>query len=111
HKITRAHAGGDSIELVRNPDIAATLGRERRAGQVLVGFALETDNGPANAREKLARKNLDMIVLNTLADKGAGFGVDTNKVTVITADSETTFPLKSKAEVASDILDCITPLI
>lgn len=111
HKIKREHDGVDSIELVRNPDIAATLGRERRAGQVLVGFALETDNGPANAREKLARKNLDMIVLNTLADKGAGFGVDTNKVTVITADSETSFPLKSKAEVASDILDCITPLI
>ena len=73
-----------------------------------MGFALETDNGLANAREKLERKNLDMIVLNSLSDKGAGFGTDTNKITVITCDGETAFPLKSKADVAADIIDCIT---
>lgn len=108
HKIKREHDEFDSIRLVKNPDIAATLGRNKRAGQTLVGFALETDNGVANAREKLERKNLDMIVLNSLSDKGAGFGTDTNKITVITRDGETAFPLKSKADVAADIIDCIT---
>lgn len=108
HKIKREHDEVDSIRLVKNPDIAATLGRNKRAGQTLVGFALETDNGVANAREKLERKNLDTIVLNSLSDKGAGFGTDTNKITVITRDGETAFPLKSKADVAADIIDCIT---
>lgn len=108
HKIKREHDEVDSIRLVKNPDIAATLGKSKRAGQTLVGFALETDNGLANAREKLERKNLDMIVLNSLSDKGAGFGIDTNKITVITRDGETAFPLKSKADVAADIIDCIT---
>ncbi len=108
HKIKREHDEVDSIRLVKNPDIAATLGKSKRAGQTLVGFALETDNGLANAREKLERKNLDMIVLNSLSDKGAGFGTDTNKITVITRDGETAFPLKSKADVAADIIDCIT---
>ena len=108
HKIKREHDEVDSIRLVKNPDIAATLGKSKRAGQTLVGFALETDNGLANAREKLERKNLDMIVLNSLSDKGAGFGTDTNKITVITCDGETAFPLKSKADVAADIIDCIT---
>ena len=92
---------------MKNPDIAATLGARKRDGQLLVGFALETDNAEANAREKLVRKNLDMIVLNSLADKGAGFGTDTNKVTVITPESATAFSLKSKNAVAADILDCI----
>lgn len=108
HKIKREHDEVDSIRLVKNPDIAATLGKSKRAGQTLVGFALETDNGLENAREKLERKNLDMIVLNSLSDRGAGFGTDTNKITVITRDGETAFPLKSKADVASDIIDCIT---
>ncbi len=107
-KIKREHSDFDSIELVKNPDIAATLGQEKRPGQILVGFALETDNGEANAREKLQRKNLDAIVLNSLADPGAGFGTDTNKITIITAEgSERSFPLKSKKEVACDILDAI----
>lgn len=108
HKIKREHDDVDSIRLVKNPDIAATLGKNKRPGQILVGFALETDNGIENAREKLGRKNLDMIVLNSLRDKGAGFGTDTNKITVITRDSEKAFPLKSKADVAADIMDCIT---
>ncbi len=108
HKIKREHDDVDCIRLVKNHDIAATLGRKKKPGQFIVGFALETDNGIANACEKLERKNLDMIVLNSLSDKGAGFGTDTNKITVITRDGETAFPLKSKAEVAADIIDCIT---
>ena len=108
-KIKREHDGIDCIRLVKNPDIARTLGQAKRPGQILVGFALETDNGDANAREKLERKNLDMIVLNSLSDKGAGFGTDTNKITVFFAKSDTpvSFPLKSKTEVAADIFDSI----
>lgn len=112
-KIKREHDAVDSIELVKNPDIAATLGAHKRSGQVLVGFALETDNGASNAAEKLVRKHLDMIVLNSLADAGAGFGTDTNKVTVFYADASRepqAFPLKSKAEVAADIFNCIEKL-
>ena len=111
-KIKREHSDFESIELVKNPDIAATLGKSKRAGQKLIGFALETDNGEANAREKLARKNLDAIVLNSLSDPGAGFGTDTNKVTIISADSAEpqVFALKSKAEVAKDIFDSISRL-
>lgn len=107
HKIKREHDGIENIELVKNPDIAASLGQLKTSGQMLVGFALETDNAEANAREKLLRKNLDMIVLNTLADAGAGFGTDTNKVTVISKDEKIAFGLKDKHAVAADILDCI----
>ncbi|MBD5215430.1 MAG: bifunctional phosphopantothenoylcysteine decarboxylase/phosphopantothenate--cysteine ligase CoaBC [Bacteroidales bacterium] len=111
-KIKREHSDFESIELVKNPDIAATLGKSKRAGQKLIGFALETDNGEANAREKLARKNLDAIVLNSLSDPGAGFGTDTNKVTIISSGSAEpqVFALKSKAEVAKDIFDSISRL-
>ncbi len=110
-KIKREHDGIDSIELVKNPDIAATLGAKKRVGQIMVGFALETGelvDAEANAREKLDRKNLDMVVLNTLADKGAGFGTETNKVTIISRESVESYALKSKSEVAADILDSIT---
>ena len=102
----------DNIELVKNPDIAATLGQEKRPGQILVGFALETDHAIANGRDKLARKNLDMIVVNSLADKGAGFGTDTNKISIISAacDIPAEYPLKSKKAVAADILDFIATL-
>ena len=79
-KIKREKDGIESLELVKNPDIAATLGAGKRPGQILVGFALETDHELDNAAEKLRRKNLDMIVLNSLRDKGAGFGVATNTV-------------------------------
>lgn len=107
-KIKREHSDVPVIELVKNPDIAATLGSEKREGQRLVGFALETDHELDNAREKLARKNLDMIVLNSMRDKGAGFGTDTNKVTIFKADgSRQDFSLKSKREVAADIVDAI----
>ncbi|MDE6382004.1 MAG: phosphopantothenoylcysteine decarboxylase, partial [Muribaculaceae bacterium] len=77
---------------------------------VFVGFALETDDEMANAASKLERKGLDMIVLNSLRDKGAGFRTDTNKVTIVTATGEAAYPLKSKREVAADIIDAIENL-
>lgn len=93
-----------TIELEANPDIAATLGAAKRKGQLLGGFALETNDGEANARLKLKKKNLDFIVLNSLEDKGAGFAVDTNKVTIIDDEGAAEYPLKSKSEVARDIV-------
>lgn len=105
-KIKREKAGLPELEFVKNPDIAATLGKIKRPGQMLVGFALETDNETENATEKMKRKNLDMIVMNSLCDKGAGFGTDTNKITIFKADgSREEFGLKSKRAVAADILD------
>lgn len=105
-KIKREKDEIPQIELVKNPDIAASLGAEKRPGQLLVGFALETNDETTNAIDKMARKNLDMIVMNSLRDKGAGFGTDTNKITVFTRnDAPVSFPLKSKKEVACDILD------
>ena len=92
------------IELRRTKDIAAELGREK-GGRLLVGFALETENGAANAREKLDRKNLDFIVLNSLRDAGAGFGCDTNVVSLIDRVSCVELPLMSKREVAARIVD------
>lgn len=92
-----------TIELVKNPDILKTMG-ERKQHQILVGFALETQNEVENAKGKLHKKNLDMIVLNSLRDEGAGFQKDTNKVRLITAEEEQPFALKSKEEVAKDIL-------
>lgn len=92
-----------TIELVKNPDILKTMG-ERKQHQILVGFALETQNEVENAKGKLHKKNLDMIVLNSLRDEGAGFQKDTNKIRLITAEEELPFALKSKEEVAKDIL-------
>lgn len=110
-KIKREHQDVPMIRLVKNPDIAKTLGQVKKAGQTLVGFALETDHEIENATEKLARKNLDMIVLNSMRDKGAGFGTDTNKIAIITPDGcRADFPLKSKADVAKDIVDKILSL-
>ena len=103
-KIKRGENGLD-LHLLPTPDIAAALGAVKKDGQLLVGFALETHDAEAHAREKLRRKNLDFIVLNSLQDEGAGFGYDTNKVTVIDRNgSVTSFPLKSKREVARDIV-------
>ncbi|MDE6498979.1 MAG: bifunctional phosphopantothenoylcysteine decarboxylase/phosphopantothenate--cysteine ligase CoaBC [Muribaculaceae bacterium] len=107
-KIKREKQPECELRLTANPDIAATLGAVKRHGQILVGFALETDNESANAAGKMARKNLDMIVMNSLRDKGAGFGTDTNKVTIFKADGTSRqYDLKSKAEVAADILDAV----
>ena len=94
------------IELVKNPDILKTMG-EKKTSQFLVGFALETQNEEENAKGKLQKKNLDMIVLNSLRDAGAGFKGSTNKIKIITEASLTEFPLKSKEEVAKDILNFI----
>jgi phosphopantothenoylcysteine decarboxylase/phosphopantothenate--cysteine ligase len=95
-----------SIRLKPTMDIAAELGRLKTGKQLLVGFALETNDEQANAYSKLTRKNLDFIVLNSLNDQGAGFGVDTNKITILDKDNnQTFFELKSKAEVAADIVD------
>ena len=93
------------IELTPTQDIAATLGKMKAGKQVLVGFALETNNELANAVSKLKRKNLDFIVLNSLNDQGAGFSVDTNKITIVGKDNKiTNFELKPKKEVAADIV-------
>lgn len=111
HKIKRENSPAPEIHLVKNPDIASALGHAKRPGQVVAGFALETDNAEANAADKIARKQLDLIVLNSMADPGAGFGTDTNKIAIIYPDGSTTrFPLKSKTEVAADILDAIARL-
>ncbi|MBC7891655.1 MAG: bifunctional phosphopantothenoylcysteine decarboxylase/phosphopantothenate--cysteine ligase CoaBC, partial [Sphingobacteriaceae bacterium] len=101
-----------TIELAKTVDIAATLGAQKRPGQVLVGFALETDNELENARLKLERKNLDLIVLNSLQDPGAGFGHDTNRVTLLFRSGEVrNFRLKSKREVARDLVEAIEGLL
>ena len=111
HKIKRSGVDEMTLTLVRNPDIAATLGAMKRPGQRLVGFALETDHAEDNGRGKLASKNLDMIVVNSLEDAGAGFGVDTNRVTMLTADGRRLQgALKSKDGVAADIFDVIATL-
>lgn len=96
------------IRLKPTQDIAAAAGRQKRQGQFIVGFALETDDEEANAVDKMQRKNLDMIVLNSLNDQGAGFGYDTNKVTVIERNGRRTdLPLQSKTEVARRIVEAV----
>lgn len=95
-----------TLTLVPNPDIAAALGQIKQPGQLLVGFALETDNEEQNALSKMQRKNLDFIVLNSLQDAGAGFRCDTNRITILSRDGERqSFGLKPKKEVAGDIVD------
>lgn len=95
-----------TISLVPNKDIAASLGKMKKANQLLIGFALETNDEETNALKKMAKKNLDYIVLNSLNDAGAGFKYDTNKVAILKKNGERKdFGLKSKNEVASDIID------
>ncbi len=98
---------GDDLVIRLKPtqDIAATLGKMKKKGQLLVGFALETHNEQQNAQAKLQRKNFDFIVLNSLNDKGAGFRCDTNKITIIDKDGQENYPLKPKTEVANDIIN------
>ena len=101
-----------SLSLVKTPDIAMALGARKRSGQCLVGFALETNDEVKNAIQKLQRKNLDLIVLNSLRDEGAGFGTDTNKITLIWRDNKThEFGLKPKSQVAVDIAHAIVELM
>ena len=113
-KIKREQTGDMTLALKATRDIAAALGKQKAClgeRKVLVGFALETQNEQQNAKDKLERKNLDFIVLNSLNDKGAGFRCDTNKITIIDAESRTEYPLKSKAEVAGDIVDRLVEVL
>lgn len=103
---------GDSVlPLERTDDILASAGAARRPGQFLCGFSMETEHMLENSRKKLEKKNIDMIVANNLRQEGAGFGVDTNIVTLITKDSEESLPMLSKDEVALKILDAIAARI
>jgi len=101
-----------SLQLTKTIDIAATLGKQKKESQLLVGFALETENEESNALKKLQSKNLDMIVLNSLQEAGAGFGHETNKVTIYQKNkNKINFDLKNKKEVARDIVQCIVDYI
>lgn len=101
-----------TLELIENPDIAATLGKTKREGQLLVGFALETQNEAQNAQAKMVKKNFDLIVLNSLNDSGAGFELSTNKITILGRDNKLQkFELKSKTAVAEDILNEIVKIL
>lgn len=103
--------GDLTLRLKKTEDILGSLGKRKNSGQLLAGFALETDNEAGNARKKLKEKNADLIVLNSLNDEGAGFGYDTNKVTLFFRDGkERVLELKSKDAVAQDIVDALTEL-
>lgn len=107
-KIKKSAGEGLTLQLSRTKDILAELGKTKKAGQVLVGFALETEHEIENAVRKLHTKNLDCIVLNSLQDKGAGFSHDTNRISIIRDKEQvSTYELKPKTAVASDILDYI----
>ena len=107
-KLKREGKGDLQLELVRNPDIAATLGSWKRPNQYFVGFALESNAGFEEAKRKMAQKNLNAIVLNSLLDKGAGFACETNKVTLFDREGGIeAYELKSKEAVARDIVDFI----
>ena len=105
-----AKAEGDlTMRLRRTPDVLAALGAQKRPGQALVGFALETHDGEAHARAKLARKNLDWIALNTAGAPGEGFGTATNRLTLLAADGRRVdIPLGPKRDVAEALLDAVT---
>lgn len=110
-KIKKEH-GLQSIDLIQTKDILASLGKVKSEDQILVGFALETDNEEFNAKKKIKSKNLDLIVLNSLKDEGAGFGHSTNKVSILdNKGKKTEFPLKDKTEVAKDIVNSIVILL
>lgn len=115
-KVYRKKIKKDESELILKlkptTDIAETLGMNKKPSQIIAGFALETDNELENAKEKLLRKNLDIIVLNSLKEVGAGFGHDTNKITIIDRNNNIDkFELKSKEEAAKDILNKIVSMI
>jgi len=111
-KKIKKNGGEITLTLRKTKDILASLGKEKRDGQILIGFALETDNEQENAIKKLKEKNADLIILNSLKDEGAGFGHDTNKATFFFKDGrEKAVPLKTKISLAKDIVDTITELI
>jgi phosphopantothenoylcysteine decarboxylase/phosphopantothenate--cysteine ligase len=110
-KIKRKDDEDMTIHLVPNPDIAAELGRMKREGQILVGFALETNDEQMNAEKKLEKKNLDFIVLNSLRNQGTCFRSDENQIKIISAQGEKTYEKKNKTEVAADIIDQLEAII
>ena len=110
HKIKK-DGSGMTLQLAANPDIAAQLGRDKRPGQILVAFAAETDDLLENAEKKLAKKNADMVVANDVTMPGAGFGVSTNCVTLVTRSDRRSLPLMSKRDVADAILDRVLELM
>lgn len=111
-KKVKRGAGEWSIELKPTRDIAAEMGKRKREGQVLVGFALETDNELEHARRKLEKKNLDLVVLNSMQDKGAGFGTDTNLVTMMDRGGKIDkYELKPKAQVARDLVQRVIKIL
>jgi phosphopantothenoylcysteine decarboxylase/phosphopantothenate--cysteine ligase len=103
--------GQFELSLVKTKDIAASLGAIKKTSQVLIGFALETNDELNNAKKKLKEKNLDLIILNSLNDEGAGFGTETNKITLISNTETTELPLKLKTELAKDIVKKINELL
>lgn len=103
-KIKKSDNGISEIKLKRTEDIIGYLGEHKRKGQFICGFSMETENMLENSRKKLTKKNMDMIVANNLKTQGAGFGTDTNVVTIITEDEEKSLPIMSKKEVAHSIL-------
>ncbi len=108
----KKESGLENLQLEPTKDILSEMGKGKRDNQLLVGFALETENEEKNALKKLQNKNLDLIVLNSLKDDGAGFGYDTNKITLLTREgNKKEYPLKSKADVATDILLAIEDLL
>ena len=110
---TKIKSEKDLLHLSLEPtqDIAASLGKMKKENQRIIGFALETDNEEHNALDKLKRKNLDLIVLNSLKNEGAGFMVDTNQVTILSSHSRTSFPCKPKQEVAEDIIAALCDIL
>jgi phosphopantothenoylcysteine decarboxylase/phosphopantothenate--cysteine ligase len=106
-KIKKVNGGNLMLELTENPDVAKAIGEKKKPGQILVGFAAETDNVEKNAQSKLKKKNLDMIVANDVTKPGAGFNVDTNIAALITADGIVEQPLQTKRQLAEKILDKI----
>jgi len=101
-----------TVKMRKTKDTAAALGKNKKSNQIIVGFALETENGLEHAQQKLKKKNFDLIVLNSLNDKGAGFGHDTNKITIIHKNNKTReFELRSKEEVAEDIVGELVKLL
>ena len=102
-KKIKKHQEQWSLELSKTPDILSEISKIKKPEQKVIGFALETDNEKINAQKKLESKKLDMIILNSLNDEGAGFATDTNKVMLITNKDQIDLPLKSKSELAQDI--------
>lgn len=109
-KLKKADGEPLTLTLVENPDIAAAVGQLKHPGQILVGFAAETQNLLENAQKKLVKKHLDLIVANDVSQPGAGFNVDTNIATLITSSGATAYPLRTKRQLAEDILDTVTKL-